>query len=64
MRKREEEVKEEQREKGRTKGTGGEPRRRGMEWGEVKEEQSTLGWTRKRMRMDLQERMERRRKSL
>ena len=56
-------MKEEQREKGRTKGTGGEPRRRGMERGEVKEEQGTLRGTR-RMRMDLQERMERRRKSL
>ena len=57
-------MKEEQREKGRTKGTGGEPRRRGMERGEVKEEQGTLRGTRRRMRMDLQERMERRRKSL
>ena len=35
-----------------------------MERGEVKEEQGTLRGTRRRMRMDLQERIESRRKSL
>ena len=57
-------MKEEQGEKGRMKGTGGEPRKRGVERGKVKEEQGTLRGTRRRMRMDLQERMVRRRKCL